>query len=106
MRMKRYVIAAALAATGFLAMAPGASAQPMGVCGGKLPFPLILPSGCRWVCVREQIGPTRRDRPPQFRMDWRKVCSPALGGGSRGKAEIHRKNVPQVRKNRAPGPND
>jgi hypothetical protein len=101
----RCLMMAAALATGLLAGTAPGSAQPLMLCGGSnLPPPLPIGSPCRWVCVREQLGPGSKMAPAPQRMVWRKVCARAPWSGAMpgGKAEIHRRNVPQLRKNRGP----
>lgn len=83
----RITHALALAAVALLPSVDPASAAPC-------PFPMVQ------VCQ-----PAPKDRPPAVPMPCR--CenppgSPTWGG----KAEIHKKNVPTVKSNKTPGPND
>jgi len=105
--IKRSAWAAALLAASLAFPWEIASAQPLHGCGGILPFPVCPGPNCRWVCVRETLGKPSPLRPQPQREVWRKVCRQAPGSTSGGgKAEIHKKNVPQAKKNKNPGPND
>jgi hypothetical protein len=66
-------------------------------------FPGSLPAQplCAPPCYLDMYKPC-----PNCQVATRCSCPPkrgvSAGSGSRGKAEIHRKNVPQVRKNKSP----
>jgi hypothetical protein len=84
-------------------IAASVQAQPYR-CGGRVPF--AARGGCQWECVQEAFGGNKM-RPPQMRYVWKQVCRPgSLGPPAGGPAEIHKKNVPAVRKNHGPGPYD
>lgn len=104
----KFVMIATLLAAGLVATIAPASAQPFGTCGdANLPNPLPLGSNCHWTCVRETVGPASKMRPAQTRLVWKKICARRPSGAAPGgKAEIHKKNVPKVRKDHTPGPND
>ncbi|TQF39234.1 hypothetical protein UNPF46_13820 [Bradyrhizobium sp. UNPF46] len=58
--------------------------------------------------VRVCLSPPQNDRPPNTTPMPCK-CENQSGSGSYGgggKAEVHKKNVPTVKKNKSPGPND
>lgn len=68
---------------------PGAM-RPGPYCGNE-PAPLgFLSRGCHWKCVQ---------------LHWKRVCN-GVGPTPGGRAEIHKKNVPQVRRDHVPGTND
>lgn len=58
--------------------------------------------GCPAGQKLECLGTLDPKRPPRCRC----VDIPATGQGSHGKAEIKKKNVPTVKPNKNPGPND
>jgi hypothetical protein len=88
MSYKSALISAALV-LGFGLYSAGAVAQPLGLCTPPCKLGVFFPC--------PTCGPISRC-----------YCPPAGAGGpgSYGRAEIHRKNVPQTHKNKAPGPND
>ncbi len=61
------------------------------------------PPGMVQVCM-----PQPKDRPPNRPMPCKCDYPPGTtwGGGGGGTAEVHKKNVPSVKANKAPGPND
>ena len=61
------------------------------------------PPGMVLVCL-----PQPADRPPNRPTPCKCDYPPGTswGGGGGGKAEVHKKNVPSVKANKAPGPND
>jgi hypothetical protein len=86
-----------------MANAQSAQAQPYR-CGGRVPG--TQQPGCHWECVGEAFGGSKV-RPPQQRYVWKQICQPGVvGPPAGGPAEIHKKNVPTVRKNHNPGPNN
>jgi len=102
--MNRTLLAIILLVASWLAVPLSAEAQPFGRCGNEnLPPPLPLNSRCHWACVTEPVGPARPDRPQQMRQTWKKICPRAPSGSAPGgKAEIKKKNVPQVKPNKGP----
>ena len=70
------------------------SPLPVPASAAPCPFPMV-----------QECKPPPKDRPPAVPMPCRCVNppgSPTWGG----KAEIHKKNVPAVKSNKTPGPND
>ncbi len=59
------------------------------------------PPGMVLVCM-----PQPKDRPPNRPTPCKCDYPPGSGYGGGGTAEIHKKNVPTVKANKAPGPND
>ncbi len=61
------------------------------------------PPGMVQVCM-----PQPADRPPNRPVPCKCDYPPGTswGGGGGGTAEVHKKNVPSVKANKAPGPND
>ncbi len=61
------------------------------------------PPGMVQVCL-----PQPADRPPNRPTPCKCDYAPGTswGGGGGGTAEVHKKNVPSVKANKAPGPND
>ena len=83
----RVIIMTTLALAGFVLSSVPASAAPC-------PFPMV-----------RECMPAPKDRPQAVPMPCRCVNppgSPTWGG----KAEIHKRNVPTVKSNKQPGPND
>ena len=102
-KLENWPLWQAIVISAAIGVAQSAQAQPYR-CGGRVPS--ATRSGCHWECVREAVGGNKM-RPPQMRYFWKQICPPGLiGPPNGGPAEIHKKNVPSVRKDHKPGPND
>ena len=84
--MLRFCSIIAAAAAGLVLATPPAAAKASCPAGQKL----------------ECLGTLDPKRPPRCRC----VDIPSSGQGSHGKAEVKKKNVPAVKPNKTPGPND
>jgi len=74
------------------------------LCAVPLTSPVIAKDGCPAGMKRECMA---QSYPPKAPPACRCVVDPgATGSGNQGKAEVKKRNVPQAKKTKNPGPND